>query len=252
MLDKATTRAANLWASWEKKESGWQKKVVNYGNSALRRIPYEEWGLKSIPPLSTRRKAEELSGKETVEVSFPSALIPESTVTEVLRKLGTERQGLHKKRMIYCFIGMPITAPVAILPVIPNLPFFYLVFRAWSHWRALSGSRHIEFLLDNKLVKPKPSPILDELYASGKLRFDAASLSSKLSSKTESTDGQDDPNEQIVLHKSDGSRIAEALKIPELDVELDRAVWQVEKALQAAKELKEEKRVMDPANSKPK
>ncbi len=37
----------------------------------------------------------------------------------------------------------------------------------------------------------------------------------------------------MVLHKSDGKRIAEALEIPELDVELDRAVWQVEKALKA-------------------
>ncbi|KAE8444506.1 hypothetical protein EG329_000490 [Mollisiaceae sp. DMI_Dod_QoI] len=248
LLDKGTTRAANLWANWEKKESGWQKKVVEYGNAALRRIPYEEWGLKSIPPLSARRKAKELSGKEAVEVSFPSTLIPENTVTEVLKKLGTERQTLHKSRMIYCFIGMPITAPVALIPVIPNLPFFYLVFRAWSHWRALSGSKHIEFLLENKLVKPKPSPILDELYASGKLRFDAASISST----EKSTKTLEDIDEEMILHKSDGSRIAEALKIPELDVELDRAVWQVEKSLQAAEELKDEKKRMDAANSKPK
>lgn len=117
LLDKATTRAANLWASWEKKESGWQRKVVDYGNQALKRIPYEEWGLKSIPPLSARRKEEELSGKEMVEVQFPSSILPEEKVLDVLRTLGTERQGLHKKRMIYCFIGMPITAPIAILPV---------------------------------------------------------------------------------------------------------------------------------------
>jgi hypothetical protein len=52
----------------------------------------------------------------------------------------------------------------------------------------------------------------------------------------------------MVLHKSNGSRIAEALKIPELDIELDRAVWQVEKALKAEKELKEEKKDLDPAN----
>lgn len=117
LVDKATTRAANLWASWEKKESGWQRKVVDYGNSALKRIPYEEWGLKSIPPLSTRRKEEELLGMEQVEVQFPSSLIPESKVPEVMKTLGTERQGLHRKRMIYCFLGMPITAPIAILPV---------------------------------------------------------------------------------------------------------------------------------------
>ena len=55
----------------------------------------------------------------------------------------------------------------------------------------------------------------------------------------------------MVLHKSDGKRIAQALEIPELDIELDRAVWQVEKALTAEKELKQEKAKLDEANAKP-
>lgn len=129
---------------------------------------------------------------------------------------------------------------------IPNLPFFYLVFRAWSHWRALSGSKHIEFLLDNRLVKPKPSLILDELYASGKLRYDAASRLSPEKSQEDLKDLE----EEMVLHKSDGTRIAKALDLPELDIELDRAVWQVQKAIQAAKDLKEEKRDLDDAAKK--
>lgn len=117
LLDRATGRAAKLWASWEKKESRWQKKVVELGNKALKRIPYEEWGLKSIPPLSSRRRGDELSGKEEVQVVFPPLLIPEKNVTEVLRTLGTEREALHKSRLIYCFIGMPITAPMALIPL---------------------------------------------------------------------------------------------------------------------------------------
>ncbi|RDW79610.1 hypothetical protein BP6252_04248 [Coleophoma cylindrospora] len=247
LLDKGTSRAAALWSSWEKKESGWQKKVVDYGNKALQRIPYEEWGLKSIPPLSARRKEEELSGKEKVEVSFPGSLIPEATITDLLRKLGTERQSLHKKRMMWSFVGMPISAPIALIPVIPNLPFFYLVYRAWSHWRALSGSKHIEFLLDNKLLTIQPSKILDDIYASGESPFIPTPALEQGSTTTSGSEA-----EKMLIHKSTGKKIAEVLKVPELEMELDRAVWQVEKAISAEAELKREKKDLDGVNEESK
>ena len=118
-----------------------------------------------------------------------------------------------------------------------------MVFRAWSHWRALAGSKHLEFLLENKLLTAKPSKVLDELYATGKRSFDAGSFASS----EESLDSKQE--EKMVLHKSDGKRISEALGIPELDLELDRAVWQVEKALKAEMELKDEKKNLDQASS---
>ena len=260
LLDKGTSRAAKLWASWEKKESGWQKKVVDYGNQALKRIPYEEWGLKSIPPLSARRRADILASKEQVQILYPSTLIPDPMVNAVLRTLSTERQSLHKTRMLWCFVGMPLTIPFALIPMyvivrsndiipadihsVPNIPFFYLVFRVWSHWRALSGSKHIQFLLDNKLVAKGPSQILDGLYSTAKSPYDAASVS---------TLGipSDGLEEKMVLSKSDGQRIAEALDVPGLDVELGRAVWQIERSLMAEKELREEKEELDAANPKP-
>lgn len=90
---------------------------MDYGNEALKHIPYEEWGLKSIPPLSARREAEEITGKEKVEVCFPQTLLSDSDATNVLKKLATERQPFHKRRMLWCIVGMPITAPVALVPM---------------------------------------------------------------------------------------------------------------------------------------
>jgi hypothetical protein len=77
----------------------------------------EEWGLKSVPPLSAHRKEEEQLEAKKIEVSFPSSLIPQETVLDVLKTLGTERQALHKQRLVYSIIGTPIVAPFALVPV---------------------------------------------------------------------------------------------------------------------------------------
>lgn len=244
ILDKAQNRASKLWADWEKKEKGWQKSVVNYGNYALRRIPYQEWGLKSVPPLSTKRKDDELRGTDTVEVIYPKLLVPTDRVSSVLETLSTEREALHKRKLVYCLIGMPITIPFALVPIIPNLPFFYLVYRAWSHWRALAGGKHIQFLIQNKLLTLSPSPILDEVYAG---------VQPPLLSTPQPTTGPeeeglpknvspnkakhtDPPGEVMLLNQANGKKAAQLLDLPQLEVELERAIWQVETAMKNQEE----------------
>lgn len=257
-LDKATTRAAKLWAGWEQKDSGWQRKVVDWGNKAMKRIPFEEWGLKSIPPLSARRdkkEGAELTERERmVEVEFPGVVIPESKVLEVLRKIGSEREALHRKRLVWCVVGMPISAPIALVPVIPNLPFFYLVYRAWSHYRALAGGKHIQYLLSHSLLTPNPSPILDTLYSSsimrhprGTITLDARTAnatpeeSRPLLAKEGTEQEEDLEPEVLLLGKGDSERIARTLEMPELHAEIDRAIWQVQRSMRSEKELAEER-----------
>ncbi|KAK2595319.1 hypothetical protein QQS21_006975 [Conoideocrella luteorostrata] len=224
-IDRGAAWAARKWSQWEKQESGWQKKVVEYGNHAFRRIPYEEWGLKSVPALSSRRRKEEIEGAEQVEVVFPRGVLgsgeQDERVIDTVRRLGVEREGLHRRRLMWCFVGMPITAPFALVPVIPNLPFFYLVYRAWSHWRAISGGKHIQWLVEKKLLKPTPSPILDALYSQ-------AAVKAKLQRQQPS--GVD--KETLLLTQEQVRTFSESLDVPALEIELERAIWQVEQAIQ--------------------
>lgn len=116
-VDKVTNKASETWANWEREEKGWKKSVTSYGNKLLRRIPYAEWGLKTVPKLNDRRKEAYEQGKSRVEVLFPGAYLKEERIGPILQKLATERQALHKKRLIWSIVGMPISAPFALIPM---------------------------------------------------------------------------------------------------------------------------------------
>jgi hypothetical protein len=100
----------------------------------------------------------------------------------------------------------------------------------------LAGSKHVEFLVNKQLITRKPSTILDELYSKGNQPFQ-----SNITGKEPGTE----PAEKMVLHKSNCKPIATALGVPELETELDRAIWQVEKVLHAEQELLEQKKDLE-------
>jgi len=252
LADRITHKANETWANWENAESGWKKQLTTYGNKMLTRIPFEEWGLKTLPPLSDKRRA----AKEQVDVLFPGLFVKESRVLETLHKLATERQGLHRSRLWWSFVGMPITIPFALVPIVPNIPFFYLVFRAWSHYRALYGSKHLEYLLQQKLINTKPSPILDEMYAAVLIhptrqqsRDAPAPTQEQIEEVAKQVEQKSNGGEEetMVLQRWNGKLLAERFKIPAMEVEIERAVEQVQKSLKAKKELNEEKRDIEKA-----
>ncbi|KAF4592434.1 protein (fungal and plant) [Ophiocordyceps camponoti-floridani] len=215
LVDRGTAFAARTWTRWEKQPSGWQRRVVDYGNQALRRIPFEEWGLKSVPPLSGRRREDEETGRVRVELVFPGGSFGPDEARALALRLATERLGLHRQRFFWCFAAMPLTLPFALVPIIPNIPFFYLVYRAWSHWRAIAGGRHLQWLVETKLLHSAPSAKLSQLYAS----------SPPLSRQPEGD------REALLLTQKQVRSFCEALDVPALEVELERAVSQVQKAL---------------------
>ena len=170
LLDRLVNKANATWVDWEKNTDSylnWKKRTTDYGNMMFRRIPYEEWGLKSIP----RQGHAPISSTSQVEVQYPSLYqgLCKEGVFDIVKRIATERQSLHRNRIFYSIAGMPLTIPVGLLPIIPNLPFFYLVFRAYSHWRALSGSRALESMLASGVLQLKPNSTLDTLYTAGLL-----------------------------------------------------------------------------------
>ena len=116
--ERLITKASETWAGWEKKESGWQKKVTEAGNTLFRRIPFEEWGLKTIPPATNQRIQDVDAGKlGGFECLYPGAYLKERRVLEELRRISVERQGLHGRRIWQSVALMPVVAPFALVPV---------------------------------------------------------------------------------------------------------------------------------------
>lgn len=99
----------------------------------------------------------------------------------------------------------------------------YLAYRAFSNWRAIHGGKHIQFLVENKLLVPSPSKALDLVYAQS-----PAALNKEKSGK-----------EEILLTETQIESCTEALGVPELDPELDRAVWQIEEEFKKEEEKKQ-------------
>ena len=125
-LDKAVNWSSRTWASWEKAPSGWKKTTTTWGNKMLRGIPFEEWGLKSIPGLKKQRRLElerDFGSAKKIEVRFPGSFQSlcqgpmGQDVREVCRKLGTERQSLHQRTLVKSVAAMPLTIPFGLLPM---------------------------------------------------------------------------------------------------------------------------------------
>jgi hypothetical protein len=251
--DKITIKANETWVAWEKDEKAiwdWKKKVTFYGNQALKRIPYEEWGLKTIPALTAKRRQDIMEGKAKYEVLFPGKYLPQERVSGLLGKLAKERQNMHRSKLIWSVVIMPFTAPFMLVPVIPNLPFFYVLYRAWCHWKALGGSKHLEFLLKHNLPTPAPSSALDQVYTAG-LMYPTRALSRVAPNPTPEQAQQvanvvhqqtnNETEDVMVLQRWNGKLIAEQFDLPDMEVEIERAVEQVENAIKSKEKRTEEK-----------
>ncbi|KAJ9537640.1 hypothetical protein OSB04_030373 [Centaurea solstitialis] len=128
-VDFAANKMNKAWSGLEKAPPGsFKNKIHRLGLSLLSRVKPSEIFLKSIP--------KQLTG---VEVVFPS-----------------RGSVVHKNYFYGSVTLLPVTSAFAVLPL-PNVPFFWILFRTYSHWRALQGSEKLLQLVSDSPKNQKSS-----------------------------------------------------------------------------------------------
>ncbi|CAE6443022.1 unnamed protein product [Rhizoctonia solani] len=191
LLRRAQEKASQMWSNWGKADGGWKLKVHTYGEKMVDRIDFEELALASIDTslgpkisqLGTHSSAgKEMSQQQTKahNVSIP-LIYPPSFMSSVdplasLQEQLVLRSPLHRRKTLFWVGVIPFTAPFMLIPVIPNLPFFFCVWRAWTHWKAHKASTYLLELSNEDAIHPSPSQDLDKVYSNAsKLLPDPAS-----------------------------------------------------------------------------
>ncbi|KAG5397051.1 hypothetical protein IGI04_018865 [Brassica rapa subsp. trilocularis] len=138
LVDFISDKMNKAWTGLEKAPEGSMKnKIHGLGLKLLARVKPSEIFLKSISKEVT-----------SIQVSYPPSLDPR-LVRRRLRHIAMSGTILHKKYLIGSVTLLPLTSAFMVLPL-PNIPFFWVLFRTYSHWRALQGSEQLLKLLPNQ------------------------------------------------------------------------------------------------------
>ncbi|XP_020248366.1 uncharacterized protein C23H3.12c isoform X1 [Asparagus officinalis] len=125
------------WVALEKAPQGSIKsKIHSLGVKLLSRVKPTEIFLKSVSENVTK-----------VEITYPASLNPR-LVRRRLRHMAIRGSAIHKKNFYGSVTLLPLTSAFSVLPL-PNIPFFWILFRAYSNWRAFKGSERLLLLVSD-------------------------------------------------------------------------------------------------------
>ncbi|KAF9905507.1 hypothetical protein EC991_001616 [Linnemannia zychae] len=154
-LNRATVFASRKWEELSQAApDSMKRKLYGAGTTMLEKIEHRETFFKEVPA------KEDVTITTKVPFMYPSSL-REAQVHAEFKALVSQRIPYHRKYMIYSAIWVPVTSLFTIVPLVPNIPFFYNAYRLWSHWKAYNGAKHLDFLIKNGSITFHPSEVLD-------------------------------------------------------------------------------------------
>ncbi|ODO11069.1 hypothetical protein I350_01671 [Cryptococcus amylolentus CBS 6273] len=170
LVNKALSKSSETWLKLgAKPKDSWMFWFYEKGEKLMDRIEFEEWALKAIREGEGIKVEKDGSIKpeerKVVELLYPKLETPLPPLIPKLHRHLLKRIPYHKKHMTRALVLSPLTWPFAIIPVIPNFPLFYVLWRAWSHYKAWQGATYLENLVKAGLVVEKESAQLTGVYS---------------------------------------------------------------------------------------
>lgn len=224
-------KSATMWNKMEQSPRPTNQKIVTLVKKLLNNTPWMENSLKSIPgenhllkrvakrSANGGEKIEKLTVKqfnksdlesEPLPTFYPSSVFSSEQLFSIFQKFYTSGLHYHKKQTLMCLLGLPLTIPVVLIPIIPNVPGFYLCYRAYCNYKAFSGARHLRALYQHHKLDLKDVEGYSELFQ-GKRAVPG--------------------KEQLLLNKDSMKRIVDHLEIHEIESDLRKVLRQEEQRL---------------------
>lgn len=168
--NKIVSFAAKVWAKLESSKLSINKLIVALLRRLLSSIPYHENSLRSFPCKSVMIREvndnyRELLPKAVMTSALEADLVSvdqlkpipvfhprfqePQAILDQMHELRSSMSNFHKKRAILCALAIPLCLPVALIPVVPNVPGFYFAYRLYCHLQALRGAHNLGYLLES-------------------------------------------------------------------------------------------------------
>lgn len=162
--EKIIAKFTQLWNNFAGSEASFNRKVVALINRFLSNIPWLETCLLSIPSqrFITRKLNEDTQyvthdqilaeniqsdALQKFDFYYPARLTNPELIIQNFKPEFQSQHETHKKGILKDLLLLPLTIPFAIVPLIPNIPGFYLLYRIYCHIKVIASLKYLIILL---------------------------------------------------------------------------------------------------------
>lgn len=176
---KVTSRFITLWNKFRNSPMKVNKSISGFIEEKLDQIPFMENSLLSIPSQKNMRRlnidtneympdaeAQGLPSEQLDHFNFyyPNKITTPMKILEDLKPGIKGEYEMHKKLLVRDILLMPLTIPFILIPLIPNVPGFYLLYRIYCHMKVMASVKHFILLMKGGHMDMIKVEGINELY----------------------------------------------------------------------------------------